>query len=81
MLERLGQQLGQQQHLHAAGTQQVDELVVFLLRPRHPGQPVEEQLVVVAWVEAAQLSAGPVQDGYPQRSDLGIGPQLNDTHA
>ena len=54
---------------------------MFLLRARNPGQPVEQQLVIVAGVESAQLSAGPVQDGDPQRSHLGIGAQLNNTHS
>ncbi len=80
MVERFGQQVGQQQHFHAAGPQQVGELVVLLLRARDPGQPVEQQLVVVARGEALQLGARAVQDGDPQRPDLGIGAQLDDTH-
>ena len=78
--ERLGQQVGQQQHLDAAGTQQCGELVMLFLRPRDPGQPVEQQLVGVARIEPAQLRPGAVQDGGPQRAHLGIGAQLNNTH-
>ena len=68
----LGQQLGQQQYFNSAGTQQCGEGVVLLLRPGHPGQPVEEQRVVVAGGEPLQLGAGPVQDDRTQRADFGV---------
>ena len=47
-LERLGEQLGQVEHLHAAGAQRLRERVVLLLRPADPRDAVEEQAVVVA---------------------------------
>jgi len=64
VIERLGQQVDSSS-TSTPRTQQAGELVMLLLRPRHPGQPVEEQLVVVARVESAQLGAGTVQDGHP----------------
>ena len=50
----------------------VGERVVLLLRPGDPGQPVEQQRVVVARREPLQLGAGAVQDDGPQRADLGV---------
>jgi hypothetical protein len=70
--QRLGQQIGQQQHLDTAGAQQVGERVVFALRLGHPRQPVEQQLVVVARRQPLQLGPRPVQDDRPQRAHLGV---------
>ncbi len=40
-VQSFGQQVGQQQHLDAAGSEQLGERIVFLLRPCDPGQSVE----------------------------------------
>ncbi len=64
--QRLGQQIGEQQHLDAARAQQRGERIVLLLRLGHPGQPVEQQRVVVARRQPLQFGAGPVQDDDPQ---------------
>ena len=53
----------------------VGERVVLLLRLGHPGQPVEQQRVVVARRQPLQFGAGAVQDDDPQRADLGVHPQ------
>ena len=54
----LDEQLGQVEHLDAAGTQRLGERVVLLLRPGDPGDPVEQQLVVVARGQPLELGPG-----------------------
>ncbi|GKU33584.1 hypothetical protein NJB14191_09310 [Mycobacterium montefiorense] len=54
---------------------------MFFLRTSNPRQPVEEQLVVVARIESAQLGTGAMQNRHPQRAYLGIGAQFDNTHA
>ncbi len=78
--QRFGQQIRQQQHLDTARAQQVGERVVLGLRPGHPGQPVEQQRVVVAGRQALQFGAGAVQDDHPQRPDLGVHSQRSTGH-
>ena len=73
--QRLGQQIGQQQHLDAARRQQRGERVVLALRLGHPGQAVEQQRVVVARGQPLQFGAGPVQDDGAQPANLGIAAQ------
>ena len=72
-----GQDLGQQpvdvEHLDAARGQRLGERVVLLLRAGDPGDAVEEQLVVVARREAAQLGPGAVQHDGAQPADLAGG--------
>jgi hypothetical protein len=64
------QQIGQQQHLHAARAQRGRERVVLLLCAGEPRDAVEEQLVVVARGEAAELRPRPVQHDRPERVHL-----------
>ena len=78
--QRLGEQLAQQQHLDATRPQQVGERVVLLLRPGHPRQPVEQQLVVVAWSQSLQFGTGRCRIDDPQRAHLGIGAQHGACH-
>ena len=68
--QRLGQQLAEQQHLDTAGTQHRRKGIVFLLGLGHPGQPVEQQHVVVARGQPLQLGARAMQDDHPQRAHL-----------
>ena len=63
--QRLGQQFAEQQHLDATRPQQVGERVVLLLRLGHPGQPVEQQRVVVARSQSLQFGPRAVQDRRP----------------
>jgi len=74
VVQRRDQQVGQQQHLDTPGAQQVGEDVVLLLRAVHPGDAVEEQLVVVARGEPLQLGTRPVQQNRAQRADLAVDP-------
>ena len=60
--------------------EQFGELVVLLLRPRDPGQSVEQQIVVVARRESAQLGTGPVHDHHPQRTHFGVRAQPAASH-
>jgi hypothetical protein len=70
--ERLGQEFAEIQHLDTAVAQGLCEAVVLVLGPAHPGDPVEQQFVVVARREPPKLVAGPVQHHRPQRSDLAV---------
>jgi hypothetical protein len=76
----LGEEVGEQQHLDPAGAKQVGERVVFLLRPCDPGQPVEQQRVVVLRRQALKFGTGTVQDHHPQRAYLGVGAQHRIRH-
>ncbi len=78
--QRLGQQVGEQQHLDTARFQHRGERVVFLLRLGHPRQAIEQQRVVVARREPPQFVPGPVQDDSPQPADLGVAAQRNVCH-
>ena len=79
--ERLGQQIGEQEHLDATRAQQRGERVVLLLSTRHPRHPVEQQSVVVARGQPLKLGPRAVQDDDPQRSDLRIGTKRRPCHA
>ena len=72
-LQGLGEQVGQVEHLDVAGPQRGGELVVLVLRLRHPGDGVEEELVVVARGEPLQLGPGAVQHDRAQPTDLAVG--------
>ena len=72
LCEGLGEQVGQVEHLDVAAAQLVGEGVVLVLRPGHPGDAVEEQLVVVARGQPLQLRAGPVQHHRAQPADLAV---------
>jgi hypothetical protein len=72
LMQGLGQQVGQVEHLDVARPQRLGERVVLLLGAVDPGDPVEEELVVVARGEAFQLVAGPVQHDRPQPADLTV---------
>ena len=72
LLERLGEQVGQVEHLDAAVAQLGRERVVLVLGAGHPRDAVEEQLVVVARGEPLQLRPGPVQHHRPQPADLAV---------
>ena len=73
--QRLGQQIGEEQHLHTPVAQQRGERIVLALRLGHPGQAVEQQRVVVARGQPLQFGAGPVQDDGAQPANLGIAAQ------
>ena len=66
----LDEQVGQVEHLDAAAAQRLGERVVLLLRPAHPRDAVEEQLVVVARGQPLELGTGPVQHHRAQPADL-----------
>ncbi len=70
--EHLAEQVGDQVDEHAAPAQGLGEGVVLVLGPVDPGQPVEEQPVVVAGGEPPQLGAGPVEDHLPQGAHLAV---------
>ena len=74
LLEGLGEQVGEVEHLDVAAAQLGRERVVLVLRARHPRDAVEEQLVVVARGEPLQLRPGPVQHHRPQPADLAVRP-------
>ena len=73
LLEGLGEQVGQVEHLDAAAAQRLGERVVLVLRPADPRDPVEQQAVVVARGEPLQLGPGTVQHHRPQPADLAVG--------
>ena len=56
--ECLDQQFAQIQHLNSATAERLGEACVLLLRTVDPGQPIEEQGIVVAWRQPPQLVAG-----------------------
>ena len=66
--QRLAQQVGQVQHLDAPAGQRRGERVVLVLRPVHPRDAVEQQPVVVARGQPAQLRPRPVQHDRAQAS-------------
>ena len=70
--QRVDQQVDQQQHLDPATAQHLGERVVLVLRAVHPGDAVEQQLVVVARGESLEFRAGPVQQHRAQRADLAV---------
>ncbi|SKY96282.1 Uncharacterised protein [Mycobacteroides abscessus subsp. massiliense] len=76
--KRLPQQIREQQHLDTTGTQHLRESVVLLLGASDPGQPVEQQLIVVSWSQPLEFVAGPVQHHCPQPPHLRIGTQYRD---
>jgi hypothetical protein len=69
--ERLGEELGEEPHPHALRAQQRREPVVLLLGLRDPDELVEEQRVLVAGGQPAQLEVRPVEDHLPEAADLG----------
>jgi hypothetical protein len=70
LLQRLGEQLAQVEHLDPVVAQRLREVVVLLLRAVDPGDAVEQQLVGVAGREPPQLVPGPMQDDRAQAPDL-----------
>ena len=76
VLERLGEQLVEQQHLDAALAHQVDERVELLAGAAHPDHVVEQQLVAVRRRQALVREVGPVDDHAAQRPDLGRDAEL-----
>ena len=74
VLERLGEQVVEEQDLDAALAHQVDEGVVLLARAPHPDDVVEEQLVAVRRRQALVRQVGPVDHHRPERPDLGVCP-------
>ena len=75
VLERLGQQILEVQHGHAAGAERVGERVVLLPGALHPQHVVEQELVLVGRRQPLELAAGPVEDDPPQDADLGVDAQ------
>ena len=72
VLERLGQQLVQEQDLDAARAHQVDERVELLPRAPHPDDVVEEQIVAVARREPLVRQVGPVHHHRVELPDLRV---------
>ena len=73
VLERLPQQIVEEQDLDAATAHQIDERVVLLPRPADPDHVVEQQLVTVRRRQALMGEIRAVDDHRPKRSDLGVG--------
>ena len=73
VLERLGQQVVEQQHLDAAPAHHLDERVELLLGAAHPDHVVEQELVAVGRREALVRQVGAVDDHRAQRPDLRVG--------
>ena len=73
-LQRLGEQVGQVEHLDVTVAQRLGEGVVLVLGAADPRDPVEEQLVVVAGREPLQLRTRPVQHHRSESADLAVGP-------
>jgi hypothetical protein len=61
VLERLGEQLDEVEHLDVVIAERLGECVVLVLGPPDPRDAVEEQRVVVARCEPPELGAGSVQ--------------------
>ena len=76
VLERLREQLVEQQYLHAAIAHQVDEGVVLLAGPPHPDHVVEEQLVAVGRRQPLLREIGPVHHHGAELPDLRMGPYV-----
>ena len=76
VLERLAQQIVEEQDLDAALAHQVDERVVLLARAPHPDHVIEQQLVTVRRREALVREIGAVHDHRPKRPDLGVGTEV-----
>ena len=72
ILERLGEQVVEQQHLDSAFAHQVDEGVVLLPRAPHPDHVVEEEVVAVARRQALVGDIGPVHEHGAERPDLRV---------
>src|SRR5439155_16686451 len=71
--QRLGEQVGEVQHLDAVIAQRLGEAVVLVLRAPDPRDAVEEQIRVVAWGEPLELGSRSVQQDGPQPTDLAVG--------
>ena len=66
------QQVAEQKDLDAMGAHLFDELVVLVLRPLHPENVVEEQLVVIGRGEPLQAQLGSVNHHLPQLPHLRV---------
>jgi hypothetical protein len=71
--QRLGQQVGQVEHLDSVVAKRLGERVVLLLRTADPWDAVEQQLVVVAGGEPLQLRSRPMEQDGPEPTDLRVG--------
>jgi len=70
--ECLLQQLAEVEHLDAVVAQRLREPVVLLLGPVHPGDPVEQQLVVVPRGQPLELGARAVQQDRTEPAHLAV---------
>jgi hypothetical protein len=70
--QHLREKLLQVEHFDAGFGERVGEGVVLLVRPSHPEDIVEAQLVLVRRCEPPQLEIGPVQQDPSQRPDLRV---------
>ena len=75
VLERLGKQVVEEQHLGLRFAHQRDEGVVLLLRAADPDDVVEEKVVAVGRREPLVGEVGPVHQHRPQLPDFGVGAQ------
>ena len=70
ILERLREEVLEEEDLDPALGERVGEGIVLLPRPLHPEDVVEEKVVLVPRREAPKLEVGTVEDDPPQRPDL-----------
>jgi hypothetical protein len=70
--QRLGEQPSKVEDLDAAGAQGLGEGVVLLLSAPDPGNPVEEEGVVVAWRQTRQLRPRTMQQDGCQSADFTV---------
>ena len=71
----LDQQLTQIQHLNSAAAERIGETVVLLLRSVDPGQPIEQQSIVVTRRQQPQIVARTMQQHRTQPANLGANPR------
>jgi hypothetical protein len=70
--QRLGEQLGEVQHLDAPAAQRGRERVVLLLGASHPWDGVEQQRVVVSRGQAGELAAGSVEQDRAEAANFTV---------
>jgi len=76
VLQRLRQELMEEQDLDPFAAHHVDERVELLARAAHPDHVVEQQLVAVRGRQALVGEIGPMHDHRAERSDFGVRAQL-----
>ena len=72
VLQHVLEQLGEVEHLHPVVPQGVGELIVLVLRPVHPGDPVQQQPVLAAGGHPPQLRSRTVDEDGAKAADLTV---------